>query len=188
MPQKARSGVSIHPDLTVRRPAATRGSMWRLAARTRSHRGRRRRTVMATLHVGGIQAAFDTTTGLLMSFTVTEGGRNIAPMHGAPWIDTDKALPSDKPPHMANPGGNFFCAPFCATESDSRFHGWPPNSPWIVVASSESRLRAVLQRPVAKATLIKELTRKDGHPSCTSGMYSLVAREVFRSPITPTFP
>ncbi len=85
-------------------------------------------------------------------------------MHRAPWIDTDETMPPGAPPRMATLGGDFFCAPFCATEDDSPLHGWPPNSHWQFVASSEFQLCAVLLRPVSKATLIKELILRDGHP------------------------
>jgi hypothetical protein len=65
---------------------------------------------------------------------------------------------------MATLGGDFFCAPFAASEGDSPLHGWPANTPWTVVADTGACLRAVLNRPVYGATLVKELTVERGEP------------------------
>jgi hypothetical protein len=112
----------------------------------------------------GIRFGFDARTGLLDGFTVTDGGTEIAPLHRAPWVGTAEAMPPDAAPLMATLGGDFFCAPFADSEDGSPLHGWPPNTPWKVVARSGGMLRAVLERPVFGATLIKELSIRDGHP------------------------
>lgn len=112
----------------------------------------------------GLRFGFDARTGLLDGFTVTDGGREVAPLHRAPWVGTGEAMPEDAPPLMATLGGDFFCAPFAAREGDSPLHGWPANSPWTVVLSHGGTLRAVLERPVMGATLVKELAVRDGHP------------------------
>lgn len=119
---------------------------------------------MTELRAGGIRAVFDARTGLLESFAVTERGQTIAPLHRAPWVGSGETMPADAPPLMTTLGGDFFCAPFAATEGDSPFHGWPPNSPWEIVASKDCLLRAVLKRSVLNAALVKELALKDGHP------------------------
>ncbi len=119
---------------------------------------------MSKIQANGIHATFDARTGLLECFTVSDGSQEVAPLHRAPWVETDEAMPEDAPPLMATLGGDFFCSPFAATEGGSPFHGWPPNSSWDVVAAKDSYLRAVLGRPVSNATLVKELSLRDGHP------------------------
>jgi hypothetical protein len=107
---------------------------------------------------------FDADTGLLDGFTVTDAGRDIAPLHRAPWVGSGEAMPADAAPLMAKLGGDFFCAPFALPETGVPLHGWPANSAWTVVAEEPGMLRAVLQRPVQEATLVKELAVVDGHP------------------------
>lgn len=119
---------------------------------------------MSAISAAGIRAGFDARTGLLDGFTVTDGGADVAPLHRAPWVGTAETMPPDAAPLMATLGGDFFCAPFAASEDGSPFHGWPPNSPWTVVARAGGTLSAVLERPVFGATLVKELTVRDDHP------------------------
>lgn len=119
---------------------------------------------MTDLSAKGISLQFDARMGLLDGFTVEDGGAPIAPLHRAPWVGSGEAMPADAPPHLAQLGGDFFCAPFAATEGASPLHGWPPNSPWSVVSHGSGQLRAVLDRPVMGARLEKELTLRDGHP------------------------
>jgi hypothetical protein len=119
---------------------------------------------MSGIAAAGIRVAFDARTGLLDGFTVTDGGRDVAPLHRAPWVGTDEGMPPDAAPLMATLGGDFFCAPFAASEGDSPLHGWPANTPWTVVREGDGVLRAVLERPVFGATLVKELSVADGHP------------------------
>jgi hypothetical protein len=112
----------------------------------------------------GIRFAFDAGTGLLDGFTVTDDGVEVAPLHRAPWVGTDEVMPPDAAPLMTTLGGDFFCAPFASSEDGSPLHGWPPNTPWTVVARGGGTLRAVLERPVHGATLVKELSVRDGQP------------------------
>ena len=119
---------------------------------------------MIGIRAAGIQAAFDARTGLLESFTVGDRGRDVAPLHRAPWVGTGEAMPADAAPHMATLGGDFFCAPFGAREGDSPLHGWPANAPWTVLHDGGGTLRAALTRPVHGATVVKELALEDGHP------------------------
>jgi hypothetical protein len=119
---------------------------------------------MDGIAAAGIRAGFDARTGLLESFTVEDQGRELAPLHRAPWVGTDEVMPPEAAPHLATLGGDFFCAPFAGNEGDSPLHGWPPNAPWTVVARDGGTLRAVLGRPVMGATLVKELVVADGHP------------------------
>ena len=119
---------------------------------------------MIEVRAAGIAFGFDPGTGLLDGFTVDDRGRAIAPLHRAPWVGSGEAMPPDEPPLMAKLGGDFFCAPFADRAEGSPFHGWPPNSPWAVVAREGGMIRAVLERPVRGATLVKELSAEDSHP------------------------
>ncbi|EJC82984.1 hypothetical protein Rleg4DRAFT_4722 [Rhizobium leguminosarum bv. trifolii WSM2297] len=112
----------------------------------------------------GIRLRFDAETGLLDGFTVEDEGHEITPLHRAPWVGTDEAMPPGTPPHLATLGGDFFCAPFAGSEEGSPLHGWTANSPWDVVEREATRLRARLQRTVCSAIVIKELEIEDGHP------------------------
>lgn len=119
---------------------------------------------MTDISADGIRTGFFAGTGLLDGFTVTDEGHEITPMHRAPWIGTGETMPPGADPLMERLGGDFFCAPFATSEGDSPLHGWPPNTPWSVVANARSTLRAVLGRTVFGATLVKSLTVHDGHP------------------------
>ena len=119
---------------------------------------------MMRLRADGINFGFDARTGLLDGFEVTDAGRAIAPLHRAPWVGTDEAMPADAAPLMARLGGDFFCAPFGLAENGAPLHGWPANSPWNVVSDQGGTLRAVLGHNVQGAMLVKELSVEDGHP------------------------
>ncbi len=112
----------------------------------------------------GIGAVFWPETGLLEQFTVQDGGRAIAPLHRAPWVDTGEPMPEGAAPHMARLGGDFFCAPFAGREDGSALHGWPANAPWTVVSAAAGMLVARLDRSVQGAALTKTLRLRDGHP------------------------
>ena len=116
------------------------------------------------IEAAGIRFGFDASTGLLDGFEVEDQGAKIAPLHRAPWVGSGEAMPADAAPLMATLGGDFFCAPFAGSEGGSALHGWPANSPWSVLVHSAGTLRAVLDRTVMGATLVKELSVLDGHP------------------------
>jgi hypothetical protein len=119
---------------------------------------------MSETRAAGIRFGFDPRIGLLDGFAVEDQGWSIAPLHRAPWVGAAEPLPKDAPPHLALLGGDFFCAPFAGQEGGSPMHGWPANAGWQVLLREPGLLRAVLERPVQGATLIKELSVSDGHP------------------------
>ncbi len=112
----------------------------------------------------GITARFAADLGRLDAFVIDDAGRRVAPLHRAPWVGTSEAMPDDAAPLMAGLGGDFFCAPFAASEGDSPLHGWPANVPWNIALAAPDRIRAICARPVFGATLIKELAVQDAHP------------------------
>ena len=119
---------------------------------------------MTKLQAEGIRSRFDARTGLLDGFVVADQGREVAPLHIAPWVGTDEVMPEDAAPLMATLGGDFFCAPFASSEGDSPVHGWPPNSTWTVEEQEANRIGARLRRTVHGARVTKELSVLDGHP------------------------
>ncbi|CUJ90712.1 hypothetical protein RUE5091_01017 [Ruegeria denitrificans] len=119
---------------------------------------------MIDLSATGIRLSFDLQLGLIESFSVNDGGAQISPLHRAPWVGTDEVLPEGIAPHLEKLGGDFFCAPFGATEGPSPLHGWPPNSRWILKEKTGSYLCAELEKTVFGARLQKEITLHPGHP------------------------
>ncbi len=117
---------------------------------------------METLAAQGIRAGFDPEGGFVTDLAVADGGREIAPLHRAPWLE--EALPEGLPLHLAKLQGDFLCAPFAASEGCSPMHGWPANAPWEVVHRGPGLLRAVLTMAVQGATVLKELSVADGSP------------------------
>ncbi len=119
---------------------------------------------MIRVAADGVAFGFESDTGLLDGFTVVDCGREVAPLHRAPWVGTDEVMPDSEPPLIARLGGDFFCAPFAASAEGSPMHGWPPNSAWEVTRASDGVLEAELEKPVMGARLRKRLALKDGHP------------------------
>lgn len=119
---------------------------------------------MIALGAQGILLDFESDLGRLDALTVRDQGRDIAPLHRAPWVGTGEVLPADAAPLMAGLGGDFFCAPFASSEGDSPLHGWPPNVPWQIALASPGKVRAICSHPVFGATLVKELAVFDTHP------------------------
>ncbi len=124
-----------------------------------------------TIAANGITATLDLDVGIVASFTVERGGRIVAPLHRAPWVDEPDQMAevTGAAPHLGRLAGDFFCAPFGKADvEEAPTHGWPANSAWLPVGSESlgDGVRATfrLVRPVMGATLYKELTVRDGHP------------------------
>ena len=118
--------------------------------------------MMHGLNADGISAAFIPDCGILTDLAVTEQGLTVAPLHRAPWVG--QVMPAGSPPHLAALQGDFFCAPFGDASQDAApLHGWPANGHWTVTASTR-HLRAVLDRRVLGARVVKTLALQDGHP------------------------
>jgi hypothetical protein len=116
-----------------------------------------------TLSTGGISLRFAPDCGFLCDLTVTDGGRQLRPMHRAPWIG--EPMPADTAPHLGQMQGDFFCAPFCDGGGDAPiFHGWPANAAWAVSNHQADRLEAHMPHMVQGADVTKRITLRDGHP------------------------
>jgi len=93
----------------------------------------------------------------------TERG-TVSPMHVAPWADepADPALP----PILRILRGDFFCAPFGASDlipDETRLHGAPCNARWKMVNSTRHGLRLELEKTVLGARVWKTLGVQPGH-------------------------
>ncbi len=119
---------------------------------------------MIRLEANGITLDFAPDGGHLRQFTVRDDGLSIAPLHRAPWVGTEEALPEDTPAFMNWLGGDFFCAPFAAEENGSGLHGWPANAAWQVTVQTASSVTAELVPRVQGAQVEKTLQLRDGHP------------------------
>ncbi|HET7715056.1 MAG TPA: hypothetical protein VFK86_05465 [Bauldia sp.] len=123
-----------------------------------------------TITAPGVSLTLDLAVGHVRAFEIEAGGRKLAPLHTAPWVN-DRSITDDPeiPPNLKYLSGDFFCAPFAASDVETAPpHGWPANAPWEVL-DEESRgdratARYVLTKPVMGARVTKEITLRGGHP------------------------
>lgn len=88
-------------------------------------------------------------------------GRNVSPMHTAPWHD--EPLPADTPPMMRMLRGDFFCAPFGASDViGGDLHGPSANGHWSLTASEPDRIVVALDATILGATLTKHVSLHPG--------------------------
>ena len=129
-------------------------------------------TPFHAIQADGIRAVLDLRVGHVRSLDIAAGaGRTIAPLHTAPWVD-DPAITEDEAIDkvLRFLSGDFFCAPFGASDLDAAPpHGWPANASWTVVDMDTREpgrvtARYALSRTVLGARLVKEFTVRDGHP------------------------
>ena len=124
-----------------------------------------------TLTAKGVNLTLDLAVGHIRSFVVTRDGRRITPLHTAPWVE-EVAIAEDPEilPDLKFLSGDFFCAPFAASDvEEAPPHGWPANSEWEPLGDRPHPAGGVvgqflLRRPVMGARLVKEITLRDGHP------------------------
>jgi hypothetical protein len=124
---------------------------------------------VSTIKAKGISVSVDLTVGHLADMVIDRDGRQLKPLHRAPWVDTHETLPKDLPQGTVRLSGDFLCAPFSRSDvEDAPLHGWPANSAWDVVdsAATEDGWRAVfrLRHKVMGASVDKILTLRDDHP------------------------
>lgn len=130
------------------------------------------RSSYIVLGANGIKIEVDLDIGHIASFTVRIGDQITAPFHRVSWAD-DTSSSNDfdfgTAPHLERMSGDFFCAPFAASDIEAAPpHGWPANGRWSVFGNKAfkggHRLTCILERTVLGATIYKELTVRDGHP------------------------
>lgn len=124
-----------------------------------------------TIEAKDARLTLDLAVGHIRAFEVTWQGRRITPLHTAPWVEEREIIDDpDIPPNLKYLSGDFFCAPFAASNvEEAPPHGWPANSQWTPLG--DERLadggvtgRFALERKVMGARLVKEITLRDGHP------------------------
>lgn len=106
-----------------------------------------------------VRAAIDPATGGLCQLAVTVAGREIEPLHRAPWVTEDReAELSRLDPVERWLGGDFFCAPFGVNDLEpGPIHGWAANSRWELLEEGEGTLDLRLERAVMGAEITKSL-------------------------------
>lgn len=95
-------------------------------------------------------------------FTLADG-RSIRPMHVAPWADEE--LPAKTPAIIRMLRGDFFCAPFGASDliPDMPFvHGLPASGTWQVANATEGSIDFLLDGTVMGATVTKHVELRTG--------------------------
>jgi hypothetical protein len=111
-----------------------------------------------------VSLAVTETGGHLSDVTFTlDDGRHVRPMHTAPWADEE--LPADTPPILRLLRGDFFCAPFGASDliaGETRVHGLPANGTWQLSQTTGNALDAVLDGTVLGATVTKHVEVRPG--------------------------
>ncbi|MEM8786679.1 MAG: hypothetical protein AAGE76_00300 [Pseudomonadota bacterium] len=109
------------------------------------------------------QVALDPSIGNIRRLDLHWGGRVIAPLHTAPWVEAP--VPDSVPPVEARLAGDFFCAPFGAADLDGAPpHGAPANTSWTPIGRNGATLRFRLDRPVMGARITKTLRLSDDAP------------------------
>jgi hypothetical protein len=124
---------------------------------------------MIEFGVDAVQVVFNPAGGHLHDVVMRWNGREIRPLHRAPWIDSGEALPDDIPLGLRNLAGDFFCAPFADSDIDGApGHGWTANGHWdfdgIDQDSGGVTARFTLQEKVFGATVRKAVTLRQGQP------------------------
>lgn len=120
---------------------------------------------------GGISLVLDLAVGHIRSLEIEHNGRTLTPLYTAPWVD-DPGIANDEsiPPNVRALSGDFFCAPFGnPDEPGVPTHGWPANSPWAHVGTSDhpaggAVARFALTKPLLGARVVKEIVLRDSHP------------------------
>lgn len=119
--------------------------------------------MMQTVDISSPSAklSFAPRPGNIAALQFTFGGREIQPLHRAPWADD---APEAGPVVERHLSGDFFCAPFgpCDVE-DGPPHGWTANGEWQSLEAAAG-LRFILDRPVMGARIEKRLHLAENAP------------------------
>ena len=101
--------------------------------------------------------------GNIRSLTFRTQGREVRPLHRAPWAD-ETEIAGAPPPVERHLSGDFFCAPFGASDiEEAPPHGWPANGRWMATEDGNG-LAFELDRPVMGARVEKRLQLAEEAP------------------------
>ncbi|TGR73094.1 hypothetical protein EN832_33995, partial [Mesorhizobium sp. M1C.F.Ca.ET.189.01.1.1] len=90
-----------------------------------------------TIKAKGISVSLGLTVGHIADMSIESGGRQLRPLHRAPWVDASETLPQDLPQGTVRLSGDFLCAPFSRSDvEEAPLHGWPANSEWDAVENA----------------------------------------------------
>ena len=105
------------------------------------------------------QLAVDPALGNIRALVFAWGGRNLVPLHAAPWLDEpDIQADTSLLPVERQLSGDFLCAPFGASDLVAGpAHGWSANSAWTQHVAATGSLAFRLDRPVLGAQITKTL-------------------------------
>jgi hypothetical protein len=94
------------------------------------------------------------------------GERTLRPLNTAHWVDNvDDTSGSALTPAEHNLAGDFFCAPFGASDIDEGpAHGWSANSAWSLVERGSGSLCLALDREVQNSRISKTLRLANDAP------------------------
>jgi hypothetical protein len=113
------------------------------------------------LSARGVTATLDEDLGQLADFAVKIGADWHRPLARVPWADDPPDCAAiAAAPHLARMAGDFFCAPFAASDLEpAPPHGWTANSAWTCLGhgATPHGVFAIwqLDRPVLGATVTK---------------------------------
>jgi hypothetical protein len=110
-----------------------------------------------------VEAGISEECGFLYPVRFLFGNNIIDPMHIAPW--TDEALDNSVPPMLKGLRGDFFCAPFGASDllpDETRGHGASANEKWKLNEKKESSIKLLLSKEISGAELTKEISVTEG--------------------------
>lgn len=126
--------------------------------------------VLTSIEARGIRATLDESLGQLAELAVKIDGEWHRPLSRVPWADDPPDCPAiGSAPHLARMSGDFFCAPFAASDVEpAPPHGWPANSRWRLLARETLRegmaASWMLERKVMGATVTKHWQLFDDDP------------------------
>ncbi len=120
---------------------------------------------MQTWRIGGPRVSLGVTAlgGHLDDVCFATDGGCVRPLHTAPWSPDGHA--DDVPPMLRMLRGDFFCAPFGASDllpDEQRPHGAPANDVWEPVRISADAVELELRHAVAGARLRKRVHVRPG--------------------------
>src|SRR5579884_2029409 len=89
---------------------------------------------MIPIETDDVRILFNPEGGHLEEVVFRHDGREVRPMHRAPWRGgpgrAAEALPPDTPVILRSLAGDFFCAPFTNDPADGPAHGETANGLW----------------------------------------------------------
>src|SRR5690554_5840534 len=92
-----------------------------------------------TLAARDASVTLDLAIGHIAALTLPDGNDGLKPLHRAPWAGATGPAPAHLTPGIAGLSGDFFCAPFGASDLDDvPNHGWSANSGWTLVAETHN--------------------------------------------------